>query len=75
MCYNTKLVKYSANENRQTKNVDIISIWIYHLLIQKIVHIVSLSLKQKSSDCLGLSQRDWKCAQLRQVGETPFAVF
>ena len=60
MCYNTKLVKYSANENRQTKNVDIISLWIYHLLIQKIVHIVSLSLKQKSSDCLGLTQRDWK---------------
>ena len=75
MCYNTKLVKYSANENRQTKNVDIISLWIYHLLIQKIVHIVSLFLKQKTSDCLGLPQRDWKCAQLQKVGETPFVVF
>ena len=62
-------------KNCKTKNVDITSVWIYHLLIQKIVHIVSLFLKQKSSDCLGLTQRDWKCAQLQKVGEAPFAVF
>jgi len=43
----TNLVKYSANKNRQTKNVDIISFWIYHLLIQKIVHIALYSWNRK----------------------------
>ena len=58
-------------KNRQTKNVDIISFWIYHLLIQKIVHIVSLFLKQKTSDCLGLPRGIGNAPSCKKLEKLP----